>query len=62
MISGQRYRQKHEAAGLAMTGTGMLLRLGAGLFLLQLYELAAWGRTAGLLLFFMRKKWIAWVA
>ncbi|MFX3633658.1 MAG: hypothetical protein ACE3L7_25235 [Candidatus Pristimantibacillus sp.] len=39
---GQRLRKRNEAAGLALSGTGMLLMLGSGLYMLQLHGLDEW--------------------
>ncbi|QYR20124.1 hypothetical protein KZ483_19995 [Paenibacillus sp. sptzw28] len=49
LLSGQRYRRKNESAGLALVGSGMLLMLGSGLYMLELHQLTAWGWKAGLL-------------
>lgn len=49
LFYGQRYRQKNESAGIGLIGVGMLLMLGAGMYMLQLHELEAWGWKAGLL-------------
>ncbi|SFI61173.1 hypothetical protein SAMN02799624_01631 [Paenibacillus sp. UNC496MF] len=49
LILGQKYRIRSESAGLGLIGAGMLLMLGAGLYMLQLHELQAWGWKAGLL-------------
>ncbi|AZN40489.1 hypothetical protein [Paenibacillus albus] len=46
---GQKYRERNESVGLGLIGAGMLLMLGAGLYMLQLHELLAWGWKAGLL-------------
>ncbi|SDW88002.1 hypothetical protein [Paenibacillus sp. CF384] len=51
LFIGQRYRAKNESVGIGLIGTGMLLMLGAGLYMLQLHTLEAWGWKAGLLAF-----------
>lgn len=51
LLLGQRYRAKNESAGLVLIGTGMLLMLGSGLYMLRLHELESWGWKAGLLAF-----------
>jgi hypothetical protein len=46
---GQRLRKRNEAAGLAITSTGMLLLLGGGLYMLNVHSLDQWGLKTGLL-------------
>ncbi|WP_139994392.1 hypothetical protein [Paenibacillus paridis] len=48
---GQRLRRRNEAAGLAITSTGMLLLLGGGLYMLNLHEIDHWGWKTGLVAF-----------
>ncbi|MEV5028613.1 hypothetical protein [Paenibacillus sp. LPE1-1-1.1] len=48
---GQRLRSRNEAAGLAITSTGMLLLLGGGLHMLNIHGLDQWGWKTGLLAF-----------
>jgi hypothetical protein len=46
---GQRLRNRNEAAGLAITSTGMLLLLGGGLYMLNLHGLDHWAWRTSLL-------------
>ncbi|MBD2869500.1 hypothetical protein [Paenibacillus arenilitoris] len=46
---GQRLRSRSEAAGLTLTGLGMLLLLGGGLYMLDLHGMEHWGWRPGLL-------------
>lgn len=46
---GQRLRSRNEAAGLALTSTGMLLLLGGGLYMLNGQGLDEWGWKTALL-------------
>jgi hypothetical protein len=46
---GQRLRKRNEAAGLAISSTGMLLLLGGGLYMLNVHSLDQWGWKTGLL-------------
>jgi len=39
---GQRWRQRNEPAGLTIIGTGMLILLGGGLYMLELHGLNNW--------------------
>ncbi|MBB3109017.1 hypothetical protein FHS18_001069 [Paenibacillus phyllosphaerae] len=47
LLIGQRYRLKNEALGLGLVGVAMLLMLGAGMYMLQLHGLEAWGWQVG---------------
>ncbi|SFF00789.1 hypothetical protein SAMN05216378_4711 [Paenibacillus catalpae] len=46
---GARLRRRYEAAGLAVTGTGMLLMLGSGLYILKQNDWTDWGWKAVML-------------
>jgi len=48
---GQRLRVRNEAAGLAVTSTGMLLLLGGGLYMLNVHDIDQWGWKTALLAF-----------
>ncbi|MDQ0111694.1 hypothetical protein [Paenibacillus harenae] len=56
---GQRLRRHNEAAGLAITGIGMLLLLGGGLFMFSLHEISLWWNQVALL-GFCALLWIAY--
>ncbi|MUT66690.1 hypothetical protein [Paenibacillus sp. NEAU-GSW1] len=46
---GQKLRKRNAATGLALTGAGMLLFLGSGLYMLQLHGYDEWGWKTSLL-------------
>jgi len=48
---GQRLRVRNEAAGLAVTSTGMLLLLGGGLYMLNVHDIDQWVWKTALLAF-----------
>ncbi|MBM7565664.1 hypothetical protein GT003_25055 [Paenibacillus sacheonensis] len=58
LLLGHRYRSKNESVGLVLIGAGMLLMLGAGLYILELHDWNEWGWKAGLLSFCA----LVWVA
>ncbi|MFB9325462.1 hypothetical protein ACFFSY_05955 [Paenibacillus aurantiacus] len=43
LLLGQRFRDKNETVGIGLIGIGMLLMLGAGIYMLQLHGLEQWG-------------------
>lgn len=43
---GAKLRKRHEAAGMALTGVGLLTLLGGGLYLLEEHGLQQWGWRA----------------
>jgi len=51
LFFGQRYRSTNEAGGLALIGTGMLVMLGMGLYMLSLHGIEQWGWRVALLAF-----------